>query len=370
MPNFVIKDPEKERREQEQHEKEVALREQQAQAARAQALRDQEEQERIMAERMRKIENQVQASDSKRSQKVQQYRRSSRRRKVFATLILIFLTIGLLVFGTYNTFFKQGITNDEIKALARDVVGPRIPEAGVEGYLKQNVNALIKKNSTISAAYSSPVESFEVDVNTLYVTFIKPRATNYANVYFKAQMVIKEQDSKDEEGNIVIGETFRPWYSFYLPVYYDNSTDGIVSAGNLEILAWEIENSIDTIENPLLNFRQTASDGSIVEFERMDEKTTENARRFIENFLVDFYNNGKTVTDLPFSSPDVRHLNNENALTFNSISEFAFYTKDNYEGFNVYCTYRLTSPEGLSILNTSYFKLVTNGNSWLISKMR
>ena len=172
------------------------------------------------------------------------------------------------------------------------------------------------------------------------------------------------------KGNIIVGETTRPWYSFYLPVWFDTSTDGLVSAGNLEILSWEIENSIDTVENPLLAFRQQDADGKYVEYERMDDKTTENARRFIENFLIDFYNNGKTVADLPFATTDTRHVVNDTAMTFNSISEFVFYAKDNYENFNVYCTYRLTSPEGLSILNTTYFKLVTNGNSWLIAKMR
>ena len=68
------------------------------------------------AKKAREQEAEIQASILERQRKIQALHSKQKSNKIIIILI-VFLIAGVLVtFGTYNTFFKQGLTMDEVQS--------------------------------------------------------------------------------------------------------------------------------------------------------------------------------------------------------------------------------------------------------------
>lgn len=327
-----------------------------------------EDREKKEAARLRELEAQVQADSQERQQKMQRYIKSSKTKRIIVILIFTLLSIALLVFGTYNTFFKQ--ETDMISILQyvnqnqRDTA---FISSGVEGFLKENINVIFRDYFSIN---DNNIEYYRIDEDSLYVTDIVEKNRSYANVYFKARIDTKYRDEIGDNDVIIPGEEFSTWYSFYIPVYFDQDNDFYQPAGKLQVLAWNIDNKAtlytsgdeNILDNPFLDWSSDVEEYELSETERV--------KQFLDGFFQDLFNNRNKDLNNGQVYQGTEFITAPEELSYETISDLHYYTVNNVDGFNVKCTYILKTADGLRITNQVYLKIRNDGASYIIEKIR
>jgi hypothetical protein len=155
--------------------------------------------EQLEAERAKKEREQeaeIQASILERQKKIQALHSKQKTNKIIITLGVIAVAGILITFGTYNTFFKKGLTLDDVN----NVVGQAIycdvfPSDGLDGYIRDNCDELFMKYYNDNKAnQGKDIQSVEVDSDSCYIFKVKKLSPTLAQVYFSVDIVTTKND--------------------------------------------------------------------------------------------------------------------------------------------------------------------------------
>ena len=149
------------------------------------------------AQKQRELEEAIQQRDLERRAKLQALRQKQKVSRIIVVSIFVVFCIALLTFGTYNTFFKHPLTQQEVLALANSV-GNKFPCEGIPNYVRDNADPLFQQYITYNRNIYSEVY---VDANTVEVSKIKKYSNTMVEVFFSADVVMIEKDQRvtDEE---------------------------------------------------------------------------------------------------------------------------------------------------------------------------
>lgn len=263
-------------------------------------------------------------------------------KKIIFLLIMAVIIIALLVFGTYNTFFKHEKTAAEITAEVNKYNQESgFPDQGVLGFIKQNVNIWVSELTYFDENNGAVTK--EVDINSVFLTAITKKSSTIANVFFQATIVTDK------------GPTT---HNFYIPVQFDWDKFAYYPAGQLELAMRGIENGSKVQEGS----------NKISSFEGIekDKTNTENAQKFVTDFLDAVYNS-------PNQSLDTRYKGNYKLgdvnISYKRLLSFTLYQDYNLMGYNAVAEYEVSTSNGLVYKNITYFNLVKSGDSWLINQV-
>lgn len=149
------------------------------------------------AEKQRELEAAIQATEQERLRKIQELHKKQKTSKFIVISLFVVFSIALLTFGTYNTFFKQPLTQEEVRAIANGV-GNKFPCEGIPNYIRDNADPLFQqyidynRNTYVSA---------NIDPDTVEISKIKKYSNVMVEVFFNADVVMVEKDIRitDEE---------------------------------------------------------------------------------------------------------------------------------------------------------------------------
>lgn len=320
----------------------------------------QEDVEKREAAELRQQEAMIQRRTQERNIKLQKLNRKNKRNRIILILLFLLFFIGMLVFGTYNTFFKQTLDETQINNLIKQQT-QTFNTYGVEGFLHNSVAAYFQDmSSTTSTNEDSDIEKFELDPNSVRVTRIGIITPDTAVVYFNANVTVKQADGyREEHGEKVayVGETTYNEYQFRVVLGYKDKGYRYESQLDIQPEILNDDYSYDQIEeSTYLSF-----DANEIE-EIEDQAKVNDVRLKVDRILADLYE-GKNVG----SDSDTNKFNTND--TYLGITEFKMYEKDNPLGYNAVCSYTIETIDHLTYTNTVYLKIVPNGdNSWKIEK--
>ena len=92
------------------------------------------------------LQNEIIRQQDERAAKIAALHRKQRSIKTTTIVIVVVVALILIVFGTYNTFFKTPITKEEVTAEAKKIVAAnKYPSEGLDNYLRDNCEDLFNK---------------------------------------------------------------------------------------------------------------------------------------------------------------------------------------------------------------------------------
>lgn len=264
-------------------------------------------------------------------------------KKIFVTTFIIILSISLLVFGTYNTFFKKEKSTEQLATEINRVNNTTpFPTEGIYGFLNTNINDLFVKNIT----YLKDTTDYEIESGSLSITKVARKTASIANVYFSAKIVTN------------LGENY---HNFFIPIYYDWETRSYHPAGPLTLSINNIGNDVKIVKNNMLSFD---------DYPEASEEDRNLVNIFLTNFFILVYNTPGANYSQFYSGDQAL---GDDSLSFERISKLELYAKDNLNGYNCRVEYVVTMSEGLKYNIVSYLKIekITNSvnptkSSWLI----
>lgn len=152
-----------------------------------------EEQAAEEAKKQRELEISIQQSMIERREKIEALHKKQKINKIIILTTFGIVLTTLMVYGTYNTFFKKGLTIPEVE---QQVVLPYVtplyfPAEGLDGYIQNNIQNLFNKYVKLGQGYDYAT----VDEDSVAVTRVV-RANNNKNatVYFSANVNVKQSD--------------------------------------------------------------------------------------------------------------------------------------------------------------------------------
>lgn len=156
------------------------------------------------AARQRELEAQVQSSLLERQAKLEAMHKKQKKTKIAVISIGSLLTVALLVFGTYNTFFKHELTVEDVQpAINQAVNNINFPAEGLDNYLRVNCSALFEKYMSLDTSKVKNIKSVKVDENSCYVKRVKKLSYNIAQVWFAVDVVVTENDSEVTDPEVI-----------------------------------------------------------------------------------------------------------------------------------------------------------------------
>lgn len=155
--------------------------------------------EQLEAERAKKEREQeaeIQATILERQKKIQALHSKQKTNKIIITLGVIVVAGILITFGTYNTFFKKGLTLDDVNnAIGQARYGDIFPSEGLDGYIRDNCDELFMKYYNDNKAnQGKDIQSVEVDNDSCYIFKVRKLSPTLAQVYFSVDIVTTKND--------------------------------------------------------------------------------------------------------------------------------------------------------------------------------
>ena len=155
--------------------------------------------EQLEAERAKKEREQeaeIQATILERQKKIQALHSKQKTNKIIITLGVIAIAGVLITFGTYNTFFKKGLTLDDVNsAIGQARYGDIFPSEGLDGYIRDNCDELFMKYYNDNKAnQGKDIQSVEVDNDSCYIFKVRKLSPTLAQVYFSVDIVTTKND--------------------------------------------------------------------------------------------------------------------------------------------------------------------------------
>lgn len=272
---------------------------------------------------------------------------ASIKRKKVAFLIGLITLFGVIsICGIYNTFFKHEYTGPEIAALANYYnVKTNFPEAGVQGYLENNIETLLVDKVT----YSKDIA--KVNYGTPVVTRINAKNNLIANVYF----YLPVSTSMESDGTSM-EVTSDDELVCMIPIYFDSSVNKYYPCGDIILTPLGTTyDSTNKVSNPLMSFEGISALG---------DNETQSAYTFVDNFFKMFYE-GQDVS-VYYTGKELFNRN----LKYNGMDEFRIYSENNQGGYNCVCTVSLTSTTGLTFTTEKYLTVNrVDTNNWTIANV-
>lgn len=276
------------------------------------------------------------SDDEKDEKSVEKEYKSYRVRKIVLYVVVILFMLGLLFFGTYNTFFKHIPTFSETTAAVNKYNGQTQVQqwdSGVDGYLQSNLKEIMTNNVT----FSNTVKDFSVD--NISVEKNEQVSRDSLICFFSA-------DISTEVG------TERMFFTLPLMI----KENKFIQAGALEMSALEpFTSDATTVEvDPLLDFNE----------KDIEKEKSEEFEKVLNNFLTLGYNSKQDVSNI-YKGKKPLEFNG----TFENIQSCTVYAEPNQLGFNTLVEYNVKLPNGLTYTTTSYMAVEGSEGSYTINSI-
>lgn len=258
-----------------------------------------------------------------------------RRRKTLLFALLVMTLIAMMLFGTYNTFFRHEWTPSEIAYMANRYNGrTNFPDDGIQGWLTSNVCDVIQSGASLAQRVK------EVEVRDPVLTKVVPRGDTYANVYFYCTV---ETNLGKNRMNCM------------LPMYWDAEAWTYCMAGDVIMTpAPSVDSSVKKVGNPYLQWEEEAV--------KADAETTKSASTAVESFMTMLYD-GKPVDTWYVGDPlDTK------GMKFIRMESFELYEARNLNGYNAVAVVVVQTDGGVQFTTKRYFDISPEGSrAWIIT---
>lgn len=314
-----------------------------------------EDQEKEEARKQRELEAEVQQRNSIRNKKLEQLNKKQKQNKYIVIISIVVIALSLIIFGTYNTFFKQPLTVDDVNTLIRRS-DAKFNDGGLEGFIYNNVGEVFKNNSSLDGLNKN-IESYELDLNSLRIGKVTAVTSSIASVDFYINVHSKDKDYTETnpygDKELKSGSEYDIPYRFTALI--GNSGGNYYFASNVQLVGYlSAENDVIT-QSDLLAF---------TDIKQVDENISNSAKTKVDRILADLYQHKD-----PGGDYDPKAKTFDSNLEYKGINEFLMFQSDNKLGFNVAMTYTVTSKSGFTYITKTYLKVEPSGNSWKISKI-
>lgn len=262
--------------------------------------------------------------------------RSMRIKKIVTTVIVLTTLLAILVFGIYNTFLKPEKSAAQITAEVNAVNRTTpFPTDGIEGFLKQNVVAMMEENVKLQKG----VDKYKVEPYDLHVTSVSKRSSYIANVYFTVKIKTN---------------TGANYHNFFVALKYDYKNYAYTPASEVRPTPVQPEDNIKISDNDMLSFQGIPE---------ANEKDNTKAQTFTQNFLMMMFNEDVDISPYytggtPLGDPNAK---------FVRIEDFQLYTDYNKNRYNAKVVYVLSLNEGIEYTVTNYLDIRPSGSSYIIN---
>lgn len=160
-----------------------------------------EEQAAEEAKKQRELEAEIQQSIHERQQKIIALHKKQTTNKIIIGVITAIIVIALLIFGTYNTFFKQGLKIDDVNnQIIQYTDSFNFPSEGLDNYVRDNSQEFFNKYATIS---EDQYEYAKIDKNSVNIMKVIKMSQTLALVYFSADVEVKNLDTQVTDQAII-----------------------------------------------------------------------------------------------------------------------------------------------------------------------
>ena len=263
-----------------------------------------------------------------------------RTRKTIVLVCLILAAVGLLVFGTYNTFFKKEMTPQEAAAYTNRVNGQAVNQkwdSGIQSYLQANLKNMMKPYvSTINNGTGDN----DYQVSNISIERNVPCGDDMFMTFFSADLTFGNATER-----------------VFCNVFISTADDKMDAASKVNITAREpYSNPSDKLkDNPYLKFDDEALNSN-------DSKEFQNV---LENFLTLAYNSKQDVSNIYKGQGKLQFDG-----TFKSLDKCQVYDEPNQLGFNAFAQYTVELPNGVQYQTDAYYRIEKNSSgSYVINSV-
>ena len=313
----------------------------------------------------------IQEQEMKQQKQLRDMVLKQKRNRMIVLAVAGVVIFALLLFGTWNTFFKKQLDINDVAGVVAQYRSslPDYSYAGLEGFIRTNFDKWYNDQLMLDEKTNRSFEYIRSDLSTLAIDEVRHDSNSalFVRVYFSVDIESKLVDKKGEEGEIIIGETTRTRTRFYIPIEYHYNknaagqalTVGYAAAGRLSLYMLEKTDQTDYVESDWFKFDEEQR------YENNDGDYTSAVIR-VEKSLKDLYDG--VADNTQYNS--LRTFVNENNVKFISINSFAFYKAPNAMNLNAYVTYIIETEDGFQYLNSNYLLLEAVGEgqtkTWVI----
>ena len=281
-----------------------------------------EELEAERAKKEREQEAEIQAAIQERQKKIQALHSKQKLNKFIVFAVIIVLTGILITFGTYNTFFKRGLTTEDVSNVVNQAMYRNIyPTEGLNNYVHDNCTALFEKYMTVDVKHGGKnIESVEVDPDSCYIFKVRKLSPTLSQVYFAVDIVTTEKDTIVTDPTI-IEQLRRGGFGVNTNVTTDTTTvvEELENTEPEEIIAIEEETTEETTEE------ENTED--IVESNNEDEVSDENTEETTDESTTEESTTEESVEEdpTPVESEELEIPTTEIDYAVNKTSEVNHY---------------------------------------------
>ena len=158
------------------------------------------------AEKQRKLEIEIREHQLERQKKIEAMHKKQKTTKIVFIAIVCAISLSLLGFGTYNTFFKPTLSIDDVTPVIDESINTfRFPSEGLDNYIHDNCEGLFNKYlvNDDKKVDSNVVDTIIVDKDSCYISRVKKLSGNIAQVYFSVNVITKAKDTQVTDPTVI-----------------------------------------------------------------------------------------------------------------------------------------------------------------------
>lgn len=158
------------------------------------------------AEKQRKLEIEIREHQLERQKKIEAMHKKQKTTKIVFIAIVCAVSLSLLGFGTYNTFFKPTLSIDDVTPVIDESINTfRFPSEGLDNYIHDNCEGLFNKYlvNDSKKVDSTIVDTITVDKDSCYISRVKKLSGNIAQVYFSVNVITKAKDTQVTDPTVI-----------------------------------------------------------------------------------------------------------------------------------------------------------------------
>lgn len=144
-------------------------------------------------------ENEIRQAFLDRQEKVIRMHKAQKRNRITVIGVFAIILIACIIFGTYNTFFKQSLTPGDVRGIINAQINS-FPMSGLDNYVRDNCESLFYQSCDYNM---NEYDYVEIDKNSVYVTNVRDITDTLAEVYFSADVLMKEKDTAVDDPAII-----------------------------------------------------------------------------------------------------------------------------------------------------------------------
>ena len=236
------------------------------------------------AEKQRKLEIEIREHQLERQKKIEAMHKKQKTTKIVFIAIVCAISLSLLGFGTYNTFFKPTLSIDDVTPVIDESINTfRFPSEGLDNYIHDNCEGLFNKYlvNDDKKVDSNVVDTIIVDKDSCYISRVKKLSGNIAQVYFSVNVITKAKDTQVTDPT-VIANLQKNGFNINTNQKQTIETSNIQTSENDTSENSTSENSISETSEEENSKLDTTSEEYIESSEQSTENNTENSLISVE----------------------------------------------------------------------------------------